>query len=217
MPTEHAFQIPTTPDAWCARLQREHPELAVEVLGIFPGSNGDMLETVRVVGRNVTKAVDTVRFTDGVRHFEILRQEPNACTLRIQALRCQACTAAQGAGIAPTFPLLVAGGNCHWRLETAPERAREFAEALEPTKQSPTLTRKRELAKPPLLTPRQREILAEAIAQGYYARPRRVSLTGLATQLNIHKSSLSQSLATIEAKLLPRWAEFLGIEEGSRP
>lgn len=212
MPTEHGFQIPTTPDAWCARVQREHPDLAVEILGIFPGAEGEMMETIRITGHDAPRAIETIRFTESVHHFEILGQQPDSCTVRIKSSTCGACLAAQMARIAPAFPLVLSGGNCHWRMQTTPEKARAFAASLAETPQAPTLTRKRALSRPALLTPRQREILNAAVTRGYYARPRRMSLSELADHLRIRKSSLSQTLATIEAKLLPRWAEHLADE-----
>lgn len=213
MPTEHGFDIPTTPDAWCARVQREHPDLSVEILGIFPGADGEMMETIRITGHEVARAIETIRFTDSVHHFEVLAQEPDACTIRVKTRSCDACLAAQTARVAPAFPLILGRGMCHWRLQTTSDKARSFATHLEATPQAPTLTSKRQLPRPSLLTPRQREVLSAAIAHGYYARPRRASLSELAGLLGIRKSSLSQTLATIEAKLLPRWAEHLDSEE----
>lgn len=217
MTAEHGFQIPTKPGSWCARVQREHPDLAVEILGIFPGADGEMMETIRVSGRDAERAIDTIRFTDSVRHFEVLAQDPDACTIRVKSETCDACIAAQTARVAPAFPLVLGGGHCMWRLNATPDKARTFAATLKDSAQAPTLTRKRVFLHPPILTNRQREVLHAAVAQGYYARPRRMSLSELAAHLNIKKSSLSQTLATIEAKLLPRWAEHLAIEDdGSR-
>lgn len=209
MPTEHAFEVPTAPSSWCARLHREHPDLAVELVGIFPGADGEIIETVSVAGRDAMRAIDTIRFTETVHHFEIIHQRGDACTVRLKTHSCEPCLAAQLTRIAPTFPMLVAGGTCHWRVQTSPEKARAFAGRLEQTHHAPTLTRKRWMEQKPVLTPRQREILQAAVTQGYYARPRRLSLTELAGHLKIRKSSLSQTLATIEAKLLPRCVEHL--------
>lgn len=214
MTTEHGFQIPTKLGSWCTRVQREHPDLAVEILGIFPGADGEMMETIRVSGHDVARAIDTIRFTDSVRHFEVLAQEPDACTIRVKSETCDACLAAQTTRVAPAFPLVLGGGQCIWRLHATPEKARAFAAALKDSAQAPTLTRKRVLPHPPILTDRQREVLRAAVTQGYYARPRRMSLSELAAHLKIKKSSLSQTLSTIEAKLLPRWAEHLDSEDG---
>lgn len=213
MTTEHAFAVPTDPSAWCGRLQREHPDLSVEVTGIRALPDGSMIETIRIVGRDAVRGIETVRFTESVEEFEIVHEEPDACTLRIRMRSCAACLAAHDARLMPTLPLVLGQGGCQWRLAAPPEGAREFAARLAQTPQAPTLRRKRTIVKPALLTLRQREILEEAVRRGYYARPRRVSLTQLAGHLGIRKSSLSQSLALIEAKLMPRWVEHLARDE----
>lgn len=213
MTTEHGFDIPTT-EAWCGRLQREHPELAIEILGIFPAAGGEMLETVRISGDRPARAIESIRFTDAVRRSEIIHVGEDACTLRILSPKCGACLAAQDAGVAPVFPLRVSGGDCHWRIQTTPERARRFVTLLEDADQAPMLTRKRAVDRASILTPRQLEVLGAAVAQGYYAHPRRITLTQLAGYMGVRKSSMSQMLAIIEAKLLPRWTEHLTESQG---
>jgi len=54
----------------------------------------------------------------------------------------------------------------------------------------------------PLLTASQRRLLQEAISAGYFAVPRRITLTGLAERLGRNKSAVSESLAVVERKLL---------------
>ena len=52
------------------------------------------------------------------------------------------------------------------------------------------------------LTPRQQEIYKLAKESGYYDSPRRISLTELADQIGMAKSSLSSLLQRIHKKLL---------------
>lgn len=52
------------------------------------------------------------------------------------------------------------------------------------------------------LTPRQREILHRAVAEGYFDVPRRISLTVLAMEIGVASSTLSVMLAVIEKKLV---------------
>jgi len=52
------------------------------------------------------------------------------------------------------------------------------------------------------LTPRQAEIFRRAMTRGYFEVPRGVSLTELAQEMGLAKSSLSETLAVIERKLL---------------
>lgn len=54
---------------------------------------------------------------------------------------------------------------------------------------------------PPTLTPRQRTLLLQALAAGYFDVPRRITLTRFATRLHRSKSALSQALAQVERRL----------------
>ncbi|MGI0054553.1 MAG: helix-turn-helix domain-containing protein [Thermoplasmata archaeon] len=59
------------------------------------------------------------------------------------------------------------------------------------------------LARPPSsLTPRQQEVLARALAEGYFDVPRRITLTQLAPRIGVAMSTLSVTLAVIEKKVL---------------
>jgi predicted DNA binding protein len=53
-----------------------------------------------------------------------------------------------------------------------------------------------------VLTEAQQQLLTEAMAAGYFAVPRGITLTDLARRLNRSKSSLSEAIAVIERKLL---------------
>lgn len=57
-------------------------------------------------------------------------------------------------------------------------------------------------AEDPLLTDRQREILAVAVDQGYYDVPRRASRDDLAETLDLSGSTVSEHLRKIETKVL---------------
>jgi hypothetical protein len=103
------------------------------------------------------------------------------------------------------FPLWVEGGRIRWEVAA---RYSEFQEVLEharsvdPTVQVDSIRRGPLRSHLPLLTEVQQHLLYEAIAAGYFAVPRGITLTELARKLNRSKSSVSESIALIEKKLL---------------
>jgi predicted DNA binding protein len=58
------------------------------------------------------------------------------------------------------------------------------------------------------LTGRQKEIMATAVAQGYFEFPRRVSLTGLSELVGVKPSTLSEILRSAERRIM---ANALGV------
>lgn len=65
------------------------------------------------------------------------------------------------------------------------------------------------------LTPRQTEILQNAISHGYFEFPRKVSLTELSERLGIKPSTLSQILRAAEGKVIARYAAEMKITKTS--
>ncbi len=65
------------------------------------------------------------------------------------------------------------------------------------------------------LTSRQKEILAKAIALGYFEFPRRFSLTELSKQVGIKPSTLSQVLRSAEEKVMTQYAAEMKISKVS--
>ncbi|MBT4982082.1 MAG: hypothetical protein HOM47_02740 [Euryarchaeota archaeon] len=58
-----------------------------------------------------------------------------------------------------------------------------------------------------LLTPRQRDVFDAAVYNGYYDKPRKITLTGLATQMSMSKSSLCEMMHLIEKNIMHNFAE----------
>ncbi len=64
-----------------------------------------------------------------------------------------------------------------------------------------------------LLTRRQSEVFHVALTEGYWDVPRRTTLTRLALQLNMSKSSLSETLSGVERKVLHEMADRVLAED----
>ena len=62
------------------------------------------------------------------------------------------------------------------------------------------------------ITEKQREAVRIAMERGYYESPRRIDLGGLADELGVSRSAVSQRLGTVEAKLV---AELFEVDERS--
>jgi hypothetical protein len=103
------------------------------------------------------------------------------------------------------FPLRIQAGILHWEVVA---RRAEFDEVMRYLRQANTPVsvvsiRRRPLRSHlPILTETQQALLTNAMAAGYFAVPRAITLTDLAKRLGRSKSSVSESIAIIEKKLL---------------
>ncbi len=105
------------------------------------------------------------------------------------------------------FPIRIQGGVVRWEVvarESAFYPVLGYVRGLDPSARL-VWTRTPPLRSTlPLLTGPQRSLLDTAIAAGYFAVPRGITVSGLARQMGRSKSAVSEGLATIEKKLLER-------------
>jgi len=111
----------------------------------------------------------------------------------------------RGLGLPLQFPMRIQNGNI--RIEVV-ARSREFEKVLDyarkvdPKFQVVSIRRRPLRSHLPSLSPTQQELLSRAMAEGYFAVPRKITLTDLAKKVNRSKSSVSEAIALIEEKLL---------------
>lgn len=102
------------------------------------------------------------------------------------------------------FPLRLQAGFILWEIVA---RYADFHEIMEhartadPNVSIVSIRRRPLRSHLPLLTDAQHELLNQAMAAGYFAVPRGITLTALARKLNRSKSGISESIALIEKKL----------------
>jgi len=73
------------------------------------------------------------------------------------------------------------------------------------------------LSQRPSLTRRQKEILAMAVANGYFEFPRRISLTGLSKMVMVKPSTLSEILRSAERNVMESAAGNSFLESQTKP
>jgi len=149
-------------------------------------------------------APEIVSFPD-VLHVESIAEVADGCIYRITYRNPPVVYLYRRLRLPLQFPLRIQGGVLTWEVVA---RRSEFTSFLEfvkrraPGFQITSIRRQPLRSHLPLLTPAQQELLGQAMAAGYFAVPRGVTLTELAKRLGRSKSSLSESLARIEQKLL---------------
>lgn len=106
------------------------------------------------------------------------------------------------------FPLNLRDGWLISDMLTSHERLSKLKDAFEAEGVHYEIGSVRQSSEPiGLLTDRQRWVVTEAIARGYYGTPRRCSLTELADELDISKSGASGILHRAEGRIIKH---FLG-------
>ncbi len=108
-------------------------------------------------------------------------------------------------GVPLQFPLHIQAGQIRWEVvarNATFERILEYVRSVDPKVQVVSIRRRPLRTHLPILSDSQRELLHRAMAEGYFAVPRGITLTELAKRVNRSKSSVSEAVALIEKKLL---------------
>mgnify|MGYP006120311527 FL=1 len=109
-------------------------------------------------------------------------------------------------GVIPQTPFEVRDGWVNWTIACARGKVKDLIAGFEEEQIPYRLVSTRGVSSR-LLTPRQRLVFDAATQEGFYDVPRRISLTALATKLEVAKSTLSAQLQRIESTVMHAFAD----------
>jgi hypothetical protein len=194
-----------TKGLWTGPFSRTHPDLTIEIL-----NRSDLTEHTSVSDHWISGgppgvwAREIAGYSD-VRKVDSLAEVGGGCLYRITYSSPPIVYVYRMLGIPMQFPLRIQGGFLNWEVvarradfEAVLKHAREVA----PDFQVVSIRDRPLRSHLPMLTDAQQELLAQAMAAGYFAVPRGVTLTELARRLGRSKSGVSEAIAIIEKKLL---------------
>jgi HTH DNA binding domain len=197
------FRIPDR--SWIGPFSRRHPTLSLEILGRAETDPGYVIADIWISGGSPgVRAREIERYED-VQRAECLAEVGNGYLYRIRFRAPPIVALYRSLEIPLPFPLRAKGGYIQWEVVARPpafDRILEFAREADPAVRVTWTRRPPLLSHLPRLTESQRNLLHRAIESGYFAVPRRVTLTELARASNRSKSSVSDALARIEESLL---------------
>ncbi len=184
------------------------PHVHVKVLRVFPLGHGLFLEDVRLSGDfsdEVQKTTVMALLQRGL--ITVLESGKGGMTLRLARDHCPLMEILQKVEIPPSFPLMMEGNTELIQVEAPRDKAQRLIGELKSEKQEFTVRTiwtncNRSRRGNPTLTARQAEIYRIARSAGYWDTPRRTTMTELAHVLRLSKSSLSETLATVERKIM---------------
>ena len=200
------LQIKLPQNRYCHEVGGAHPELRMEVTSILPTSPGQMVESLRVVGDFSSEGLlDEIRKCPAVKSVELSGGVPGEAVFTITGPICPVVAAHRALGIPPAVPFVIEGGYKTVIIAASAEKVRQFYLRLRahyPDVQIKSIRRSAMVGPKGILTRHQVDIFRTALYAGYWDIPRRITMTELAQMLSLSKATMSQSLATIEHKLL---------------
>lgn len=142
----------------------------------------------------------------GVVDLELLRSADGRTLVQVETTESRLHGPLRRAGVPLATPFEVRDGEASWTLTATPDRLAALGRGLDRA----GIDSRLEAVAPagslepdaPGLTDRQREVLARAYERGYYASPRGTTLTALADDLGVSKSTASELLHRAEGRLV---------------
>jgi predicted DNA binding protein len=176
----------------------------------FNKTGMSLLLELRGEAQAVKATTAAIRRSEGVRQAIDGEGAGDATPLLVVLDRPSICRASNDAAIVCLeCPLSSESQPAAWRFIA--RKASDFRQVLSKLSQEGIETRIEDVApleRKATLTGRQKEIVATAVAQGYFEFPRRISLTSLSKLLGVKPSTLSEILRSAERRIM---ANALGV------
>ena len=176
----------------------------------FNKTGMSLLMELRGTEQEVRAAASAIRHLDGVRQVIEGEGPGDAIPLLVVMDRPAICRASNDVAIVCLdYPLNSEVQPASWRFIA--RKTSDFRQVLSRLSKEGIETRIEDVApleRKATLTGRQKEIMATAVAQGYFEFPRKISLTGLSELVGVKPSTLSEILRSAERRIM---ANALGV------
>ncbi len=189
---------------WTGPFSAKHPQVRVEALNRIEVGTGRSVSDYWISGSPPGLWAREISAFPDVEKVDSLAEVGDGCLYRITYSTPPVVHLYQRLRLPLQFPLRLQAGFITWEIVA---RYAEFQEimdhmrAVDPNVSIVSIRRRPLRSHLPMLTPAQHELLTQAMAAGYFAVPRGITLTALARKLERSKSGISESIALIEKKL----------------
>jgi hypothetical protein len=201
------LQLTLPSDVWIGELTRQYPEATFRILAAL-SKDETGVGLAEIESESLDALLAEMHDYEDVVELEVLNQTDDTALVQFQTTLPLLLLPARDSGVPLEMPFELTNGTATWELTAPSDCLSELAaqlRAFDISFQIDYLQQKIEQEQ--LLTETQTELVQTAIEQGYYDTPRTCSLTDLARELDIAKSTASETLHRAEEKIIK---QFLG-------
>jgi predicted DNA-binding protein (UPF0251 family) len=198
----------TVPDSvWIGELSREYPDAQFEILTVFPKDEGGVA-LAEITADPVEEVVLAMDGYEAVTSTDFLQQSDETALVQFETSNPVLLLPVRNAGTPLELPFTVVDGGVEWevtaprdRLSSLGDQLRQFGIEFE------VMAVRQEMETEQLLTPKQLRLVQTAVEEGYYDTPRECTLTELADEADIAKSTCSETLHRAEEKIVKEFVD----------
>ncbi|MFB6295609.1 MAG: helix-turn-helix domain-containing protein [Halobacteriales archaeon] len=196
---------------WIGDISRESPEATFRVLSALPGEDSGV-GLLEVSAPDLVAVLREMEERDEVIELEPLGRTDESVLVQFETSEPLLLEPMQGSGVPIEMPFEIVEGRATWEVTAPQDRISALGEQLDAFGIEFTVEGiHQHLAAEQFLTDRQRRLVETAVELGYYDTPRECSLTDLADDLGIAKSTCSETLHRAEGKIIK---QFVAEEPG---
>jgi predicted DNA binding protein len=194
-----SIEIPQ--DKWLAIFNKKYPELNFQILSNFPIDTNNGITSFQIRGSSVKQFISDFKDTSSKKTSQILFEGEDIVILNVKEVDPWILNTLVKTELLVSYPVLVKEGKIKMEAITSRSKVDRFLAQLKKKGITAKIERIGYYFKSTLLTKRQNEIVNLAYQKGFFNIPRTVSLSKFASDLNISKSALSETLRRIFKKL----------------
>ena len=196
-------------DVWIGSLSRSYPAAEFRILAAVPGGDTGV-GLAEITAEDLVGVLGEMDDSESVTSLEILQQWEDTALVQFETDDPLLLSPIQGSGIPLEMPFRLTDGEARWEITAPQERLSALGQQLEEFGIPFHVERvSQHVETDQLLTQRQLDLVEAAVEQGYYDTPRDCSLTDLTEEVDIAKSTCSETLHRAEEKIIKEFVEEL--------
>lgn len=197
----------TVPEGvWVGTVSRGNPSAELRVLTAFADEESGVA-LVELDADDPAPVLADITASAAVTAVEPLHRVEGRTLVEIETSTPVLLHPIRNSGVPLEFPFTIADGEAVWTVTAPRERLSALADQLREFDIEFTVEYVRSPTEPDrLLADGQRELLEAALAAGYYDTPRACTLTELAEEVGMAKSTVSEALHRAEEKIVKSFA-----------
>ena len=191
--------------SWLGDLSRQHPDLRIRVLAAIANDEAGFFR-VELLCDGVEPVVEKLAGMQSVVETTVFESAPKRRRVQVETTQPVLLFAMQESGVPLKMPLEVTDGELTFEATLSQCQLSKLSDSLDRFGIRYHIDCiQQEHSTEQLLTDRQKWLLHEAIEQGYYDTPRKVSLVELSDNLGLAKSTCSETLHRAEGRVLKQF------------
>ncbi|WP_135853587.1 helix-turn-helix domain-containing protein [Halorussus salinus] len=206
MPTAK-LHIALPEDVWISEVSTANPDAEFRVLAAFPAEETGV-GLLEISAEDLPSVVAAMDDREDITRLDLQQASEESALVEFETTAPLLLFSVQESGLPLELPFTIVDGEAEVELTASRDRLSAFTTQLQTFGMDFDVEYVREMVNSEsLLTQRQRELLHTAVEEGYYDTPRECSLTELAEEAGVAKSTASETLHRVEEKIVKEYVD----------